>query len=152
LFETTTPVGEVLDGVAALGSMTAPLPRALLGAARPLRAFIGHVEPTFEWTMVFPPTRQRLTSSLRDALYTEICAGKPVGYALKGVYQPIGALLMLIKDAITQFNDSPPGTAARKALDMALYHKVTAYDRASTVLLGDPTAAIPPPVNLSAGA
>src|SRR5207302_1988162 len=47
LVEAGSPVDRVLKGVAGLGSLVAPLPRALLGAKKPLRAFIGHVEPTF---------------------------------------------------------------------------------------------------------
>lgn len=95
--------------------------------------------------MVFPPTRQRLTGSLRTTMYTEICAGRPVGYALDGVYQPIGGLLMKLATAVQRYSDSPPGPVGRQSFDMALYHKVTAYDRASTVLLGDPTVAVPLP-------
>jgi hypothetical protein len=145
LFDTQSLVGRVLEGVTAIGALSAPLPRALLGAARPLRAFIGQVEPTFDWTMMFPPTRQRLTSSLRTAMYTELCAGRPVGYALNEVYRPIGALLLKHGIAVRNYSDNPPGPVSQQSLDMALYHKVTAYDRASTVLLGDPTVTIPLP-------
>ena len=35
-----------------------PLPRKLLGAEKPLRAFLGHVEPTFDWTLRDPETGQ----------------------------------------------------------------------------------------------
>ena len=37
------------------------------------------------------------------------------------------------------------GAAAKSKLDMLLYSRVTAQDRASTVILGDPTVAIPTP-------
>src|SRR5262249_879966 len=122
-----------------------PLPRALLGAERPLRAFIGHVEPTFDWTMVFPPNRKRLTDSLRGAIYTHLCSGRPAGLALAPVYSAIGALLLGHSRAVDTHDDNPPGPVRAEALDMALYSKVTAYDRASTVLLGDPTVCIPLP-------
>jgi len=36
--------------------------------------------------------------------------------------------------------------AAKPFLDMLVYSRVTAHDRAATVILGDPTAAIPAPV------
>jgi hypothetical protein len=143
LFDPESLVGRVLDGVASLGALTSPLPRALLGAAKPLRAFIGHVEPTFDRTMLFPPTRQRLTESLRSMVYQGICGGRPAGLALGGVYRPIGSLLLSHSTAVDAYDASPPGPAARHAVDMALYNKVTAYDRANTVLLGDPTVAIP---------
>lgn len=149
LFAASGLVATVLDGVAALGALTAPLPRWLLGASRPLRAFIGHVEPTFDWTMRFPPTRQRLTASLQVALYDRLCSGLPVGLALSGHYDPVGPLLYGHTRAVAQFNAAPVGAAGQSASDgaveMALYSKVTAYDRLSTVILGDPTVALPLP-------
>jgi hypothetical protein len=149
LFDAGGLVAGVLDGVAGLGASTAPLPRALLGAAKPLRAFVGHVEPTFDWTMRFPPNRQRLTSSLQVALYDRLCSGLPVGLALARHYNPVGPLLFGHTQAVQMFNRAPFGPAGRAAssgaLDMAVYSKVTAYDRLSTVILGDPTVAIPVP-------
>ncbi len=148
LFDPASLVDQVLQGVARLGALTAPLPRALLGAERPLRAFVGHVEPTFDWTMVFPPTRQRLTASLRTAVYTELCSGRPAGLAFSSVYRPVGSLLLGHLQALQAYNNNPPGPATLRAVDMALYSKVTAYDRASTVLLGDPTVRIPVPESI----
>lgn len=140
LFAATGAVGRILTEVARLGAQTAPTPRALLGAAKPLRAFIGQVEPTFNWTMSFPPNQQDLTASLRSAVYEGICGGKPVGMALSTYYDPIGALLVNHGRALKDFNAGKSG-----ALDTATYSKATAFDRASTVLLGDPTVAIPLP-------
>ena len=48
----------------AFGAFTTPLPRALLGATRPLRAFVGHVEPTFDWTLRQRQTGEHLTFPL----------------------------------------------------------------------------------------
>ncbi|WP_109471287.1 hypothetical protein [Ornithinimicrobium cavernae] len=141
LFAATGAVGRVLTEVARLGAQTAPTPRALLGAATPLRAFIGQVEPTFNWTMSFPPNRQDLTASLRRMVYEGVCGGQPVGMALSAYYDAIGSLLVSHGRALTQFN-----AGSDQALDLATYSKATAYDRASTVLLGDPTVAIPLPV------
>lgn len=139
----------MLDGVAALGAATAPLPRALLGAAKPLRAFVGHVEPTFDWTMRFPPNKQRITAGLQTALYDKLCTGTPVGLAMSPHYLPVGALLYGYTRARTAYNNAPFGAAGRAAsagaIDMAVYSKVTAYDRMSTVILGDPTVRIPTP-------
>lgn len=149
LFEAGGLVAGVLDGVAGLGAATAPLPRALLGADKPLRAFIGHVEPTFDWTMRFPPNGQRLTSSLQVALYDRLCRGLPVGLALTPHYDPVATLLFGQGSARTAFNNAGFDAAGRAAkagaIDMAVYSKVTAYDRLSTVILGDPTARIPTP-------
>lgn len=144
LFAGGSTVGRVLEGVAKVGAGISPLPAALLGAAKPLRAFIGQVEPTFDWTMRFPPNSQQLTSDLQAVLYDGICSGQPVGLAMSRFYQAVGALLLNQGRAVSDFNNTA-GAAANNALDMALYSKVTANDRASTVILGDPTAAIPLP-------
>jgi hypothetical protein len=147
LFDASSTVGSVLESVAALGAATAPLPRALLGAPRPLRAFIGHVEPTFDWTLVFPPTKQQITSSTVELMYTRVCSGRPVGLALReaGMYAPVAPLLIGHTKAVSAYAVAKGAAPRRKALDMALYSKVTAYDRASTVLLGDPTVTVPVP-------
>jgi hypothetical protein len=144
LFAPNGLVAEVLTAVAALGAVTSPLPRALLGAAKPLRAFIGRVEPTFDWTMSFPLNQQSLTDDLKSSLYDDICYGLPVGLAMSRHYQAIGSLLLGHDRELKKYNVAK-GAAATDALDMALYSKVTALDRASTVILGDPTVAIPKP-------
>lgn len=144
LFKRGDLLDKVLTGVAGVGAVVAPLPRALLGAAQPLRAFIGHVEPTFAWTLSFPPSGQQLTSDLRKTLYENLCLGQPVGLAMNDYYQAIGSFLLSL-GAKTKAFEGAAGPAAREALDMAVYFKVTAYDRANLVILGDPTAAIPLP-------
>jgi len=141
LFAPTDPVGEVLHGVAALGSVVAPLPQLLLGASKPLRAFIGRVEPTFNWTLEFPPSRQALTADLLTALYTNLCDEIPVGLALEPFFRPIGGLLQAQSAERTAYNAGQfAGT-----MNMAQYYKVCALDRAGLVVLGDPTVALPAP-------
>ncbi len=144
LFDPASTVGAVLDSVASLGAMVAPLPQALLGASQPLRAFVGHVEPTFDWTLVFPPTRQQITSSTVNLMYTRVCSGRPLGLALEEarLFNSVGALLIGHLNAVSQYSVARGATPRRTALDMALYSKVTAFDRASTVLLGDPTVSL----------
>jgi len=144
LFRPGEPLDLVLNGVAGVGATTSPLPRALLGAPKPLRAFIGHVEPTFNWTLEFPPNGQVLTSDLKRTLYENLCLGKPVGLAMNDYYKAIGSQLLALDKKTNAFVSSA-GPTARQALDMAVYLKVTAYDRANTVILGDPTVAIPLP-------
>lgn len=144
LFAANSILGSILAGVATVGAATSPLPRALLGNEKPLRAFIGHVEPTFDWTLSFPPNQQQLTASLIAALYDELCLGKPVGLAMSRYYRAVGALLLGHTQAMKSYAVTS-GKPATTALDLALYTKITALDRASTVILGDPTAAIPPP-------
>jgi hypothetical protein len=144
LFDPGSILARTLDGVAAAGTTTAPMPRALLGASKPLRAFIGRVEPTFDWSMSFPPNRQMLTDDLIRSLYDRLCTGNPVGLAMEPTFHPIASLLITREQAIRKYNETA-GQAARSALDMVLYSKVTAQDRAATVILGDPTVAIPLP-------
>jgi hypothetical protein len=144
LFEPGSVLDETLTAIAKVGATTSPLPRALLGAARPLRAFIGHVEPTFDWTLSFPPNRQVLTSDLETAIYTRLCGGQRVGRAMRGYYPAIGSLLQGYVSARTTYG-TQVGAAARQTLDMLVYSRVSSHDRASTVILGDPTAAIPLP-------
>jgi hypothetical protein len=147
LFDDSSTVGRVLDSVAGLSAMVSPLPQALLGASQPLRAFIGHVEPTFDWTLVFPPTRQQISSSTVNLMYTRVCSGRPVGLALDEarMFNSIAALLIGHANAVSRYAAARGPAPRRSALDMALYSKVTAFDRGSTVLLGDPTVALPVP-------
>lgn len=128
----------VLAGVSGLGPATAPLPRALLGAARPARAFIGHVEPTFDWTLQQPETGQHLTDGATAMLYDALYGGHTVGVALQAWLRAYG----LLSATASQLQQEPAETAAaREARDQAaLYYQLTARDVQSTVLLGDPTA------------
>jgi hypothetical protein len=141
LFQSGSLLDSTLTGIANLGAMVSPLPRALLGATKPLRAFVGHVEPTFDWTLSFPPNRQVLTDDLTTSLYARLCSGQPVGLALSAYYPAIGSLLQNYLQAKQDY-DAQVGAAARPSLDMLVYSRVTAHDRASTVILGDPTAAM----------
>ena len=143
LFDPASDVMQVLGWVAAAcGARIAPLPQRLLGAKRPLAAFVGHVEPTFNWTLRDPRTGQPLAHSVRQALYEGLFAGaggRPLGWALAQVFKDAAALLALWAQAVRGFNKGLPG-----ALDSALINQLTALDRQHTVILGDPTVALPP--------
>lgn len=136
-------VHKVLSTVASVGPRVAPLPRALLGASSPARAFVGHVEPTFDWTVSSPFTGQPLTDSIITALYDGLCSGEPVGLALNRVYEHIGEMASAHEQAHKLFNTTF-GTAP-SAVTAATYTKLAWLDRQSTVILGDPTVAIPLP-------
>ena len=135
-------IGQMLDGVAlAAGSTVAPLPKALLGAPRPLRAFIGHVEPTFDWTLRDPTNKQVVTHILQSVLYNSLYQQDmrtPIGYALKDVYKEAGAFYGAWQDAVKKINDNVTGMR-----DWALYRQLVAMDRQTMVILGDPTVAMP---------
>lgn len=133
-------VAKVLNAVAGLGAQVAPLPKALLGAGKPLRAFIGQVEPTFDWTLR-ADTGQVLTNTLMEALYTRMHQKKPqpVGLAFHEVHQHAGQLFSqldsLRRDVVK---------AIEGAKEAATRTHLTALDRQSLVILGDPTVALPP--------
>lgn len=142
LFDRAGDVGRTLAGVSAVcGACVAPLPQRLLGAKRPLRAFIGHVEPTFDWTLRHPETRQRLTDSLLSALHRRLFDARmrpPIGAAMASVFNDVGTLLYQWTRACATAN-----RAVTKNLTQALYYQVAALDRQHTVILGDPTVALP---------
>jgi hypothetical protein len=144
LFAAGSSARRVLDGVAALGAQTAPLPRALLGAEAPLRAFVAHVEPTFDWTLFDARNRQRLTDALVRALYEGLGRGEPVGLVFRPWYDAIGALRAQADEAAAQLN-AAVGAAARRTPEARLLRaRLTALDRQSLVVLGDPTVCLPP--------
>ncbi|MFL6388959.1 MAG: hypothetical protein ACJ71U_15870 [Terriglobales bacterium] len=130
-------VDRVLKGVAAVGNKVAPMPTELLGAAKPLRAFIGHVEPTFDWTLKNFDTNQLLAWSLEEALYTELYQPSPVGYAFRRWYDRLASLYTSYDQELVAFGR---GNNTRAAM---LKDLLAARDVQSTVLLGDPTATLP---------
>lgn len=142
LFDPTSDLARTLKGVAAgCGARIAPLPQQLLGASRPLRAFIGHVEPTFDWTLRSLETEQRLTHSLIDSLSHKLfTAGQrpPIGSAMASVFGDVGTLLSKWMIARAAGDKATPRSLAK-----ALYYQIAALDRQHTVILGDPTVALP---------
>jgi hypothetical protein len=127
---------QVVQGVAACGALTAPLPRALLGAPKPLRAFIGHVEPTFDWTLRDQKTGQVLTSALIEALGLRLYNQMPVGLAFQEVYGKAGQLEQLHQYAKLAFG------AGGDTLGDALAYRLIAQDIENLVILGDPAEAL----------
>lgn len=138
------PVKDVLLGVASLGATVAPLPTALLGAERPLRAFVGHVEPTFDWTLRHPESKEPLTHALRTALYDGMHRARPnpVGMAFEPVFDQVGQLFAQFQQA-TKASTSLDPAQRRRARAAALRTQLGALDRQACVILGDPTVALP---------
>ena len=136
-----SPVAETLAAVAGIGARVAPLPARLLGAEKPLRAFIGQVEPTFDWTLRQPETGQVLTASLQNALYNRMHRKRPepVGLAFAECYRHVGELLSQWNQALREVNQGVEGAELA-----AVRTQLTALDRQSMVILGDPTACLPP--------
>lgn len=140
LVEAGSSVEQTLTAVAALGARVAPLPRQLLGAEKPLRAFIGQVEPTFDWTLRQPETGQVLTASLQNALYQRMYRKRPepVGLAFEECYRHVGELFAQWNQALRLIAQGNADASLA-----ALRTQLTALDRQSMVILGDPTACLP---------
>jgi hypothetical protein len=137
LGEGTTALG-VVTSVAELGSQVAPAVLRLLGRAQPVRAIIGHVEPTFDWTLRVAETRQGLGAEIVAALSTNLYAGQPIGHAFTEYRSGVGQL----------HTEWVAALAARSAGDASQRPRLTrlrlsALDRQSMVLLGDPTVTLP---------
>ena len=144
LFDPASSVATVLSGVArACGERVAPLPTALLGAKQPLRAFVGHVEPTFDWTLRNPETGQPLAHAIVEALYNRLyqqgAQRMTLGHALAKVYAEAGAFLAQYEAALEAVNRNEASARER-----ALYRQLVAMDRQQLVILGDPTVMLPP--------
>jgi hypothetical protein len=138
LVEPGSVVDQTLKGVAGLGSRIAPLPQALLGAESPLRAFIGHVEPTFDWSLK-QDTGQHLTGGIVKALTEGLYSWEPVGRALHRYY----ARLADLTTVYLQNKKALPGDPIAKAA--LTYTELSGRDIQSTVLLGDPCVRLATP-------
>ena len=144
LVDPASTLAKTLTGVSQCGSMSAPLPRALLGSATPARAFIGHVEPTFNWTLRDPLSGQVIAHHIVSALYNQLhlASNPPIGLAMSTYYEAVGGMLQDYADAIDAVNEHEQGAHER-----ARAAKLLALDRLSMVLLGDPVVRLPPPGN-----
>lgn len=131
-------VERILRGLQACGEMSAPLPRALLGATRPLRGFVGHVEPTFDYSVEHPRTGQWLTQPLLRAFYEGLFAGEPIGHALDGCRRTAASLLNAQRTA-----ERSLAAAGKDRRSEFLALNLMAGDWNAFVLLGDPACAIP---------
>jgi hypothetical protein len=138
-----TPIAAMLSGLESIGPRVAPLPEALLGAKQPARAFIGHVEPTFDWMLQHPDTGLLITDPIINALHNRLFKPSPVGHALRETYERLGAIYLELDFHGRRYNaDQNEPDAAQM-----LYLAMLARDIQSQVLLGDPTAllrALPP--------
>jgi hypothetical protein len=141
LVPAASPVGQILTAVAAVGPTISPLPTALLSAKKPLRAFVGHVEPTFDWTLRAPENGAELTDSIVEAMYRRLFRAKPepISMALNRTYRHVGELLAQHAQALKDIALNLPGSRVA-----AVRLQLTALDRQSMVVLGDPTVALPP--------
>ena len=134
-----TAAHAVVSEVAALGPVVAPAALRLLGRPDPVRAVVGHVEPTFSWTLKADVTGQLLGGTLVTALTSNLHHGQPVGYAFDHYRRGVGQLYA--EWATGRVRLEQGDTSGLEALTRV---RLTAVDRQSLVLLGDPTVTLPP--------
>lgn len=132
-----TPVHATLQAVAGLGASVAPAAMAMLGRDRPVRAVLGHVEPTFDWTLRVPRTGQRLGAEIVAALTSNAFTGEPLAHALREYRAGVGELHTQWAQRRTVLEGGDP--SVREELT---WLRLTALDRQALVLLGDPTVTI----------
>jgi hypothetical protein len=130
----------VLKAVAACGNTTARLPRTLLGSRHPLAAFVGHIEPTFDWTIRHPETNQFMSASLLGAFHQLLFSGHPVGMAIEEIRKTSGSFLTSYDIAKRRLINDQDHTQLGPILALQL----AARDWQSIVLLGDPTVTVYP--------
>lgn len=135
----TSSLGQALEALGALGARTAPLPQLLLGGKQPARAFVGHVEPTFDWTLRDTRNGQVTTAHIIDTFYNQLhrASRPPIGLAMQGYHRAVGGLWREVanqRDAMNKF------TAG--ATDAVRRLRLIASDLEAMVLLGDPTVRV----------
>ncbi|MHA7207935.1 hypothetical protein [Arthrobacter sp. MDT1-65] len=139
LLEEGTMARLIVDTVAGLASSVSPASLALLTRDPPVRAIFGHVEPTFDWTLRDPETKQRFGHDIISALTSQLHSGKPLGLILESYYAGVSSLVSAWATRSDDFKDSHD----RSILVEMTRLRLTAWDRQSLVLLGDPTVRIP---------
>jgi hypothetical protein len=114
---------------------------ALLSADKPLGAWVGHVEPTFDWTLRDPSNGQVLSSALVRGLYQDLylAPGVPIGYAIRAFHEEAADFMVLWQRARDSVNAGDVSAIAR-----ARYLQLVAMDRQALVILGDPTVSLRP--------
>lgn len=132
-----SPVDRTLKAIASVQAQVAPLPEALLGSSEPLRAFIGHVEPTFDWTLRQVLTGQFLTWPISNSLYNEFYQpGQTVGLAFRSLYGRLSGMYG-VYDAESRKFTSGQDTRSAMLLSLLLIRDVK-----SMVILGDPAVVV----------
>jgi hypothetical protein len=133
-------LGRTMEDLAGVGEAVSPLPMALLSARKPARAFIGHVEPTFDITLRNSDSGQWFSAPIVSALYDQIYLRHPLGYALR-------QLLRNLPGVTTSYLNAQRSFAGDDQSDlMILNYALRGLDLQATVLLGDPTVTSPDPI------
>ncbi len=139
LFAPDGSIGRSLANASTGGARISPLPLALLSAEKPARAFVGHVEPTFDWTISDPTTGASLAQDVEHSFYFRLHQpGATIGFALNAIPSGAGNFFA----AFTQLREQvEAGVPKEEAL---LFNHLAALDRQSLVILGDPAVTLVP--------
>lgn len=135
----TSTLGQALDALNTLGARTAPLPQLLLGGRKPARAFVGHVEPTFDWTLRDARNGQVTTAHIIDTFYNQLhrASRPPIGLAMQEYHRAVGGLWREVANQRDKMNKFVAG-----ADDAVRRLRLIASDLEAMVLLGDPTVPV----------
>jgi hypothetical protein len=137
LVSTDSDLGKSLHLLSKIGPAIAPLPMRLLAAKHPARAFIGHVEPTFDWTLRNAQTGQLFTGPIRQTLYNQLLQPNSVGYAMQTLLGPLASINSSYINLMGDYKNTDAEAA------QLLNYALRGLDLEATVLLGDPTAVLP---------
>jgi hypothetical protein len=98
------------------------------------------VEPTFDWTIRNPESKQALTDTIIQALYNHLYQEErePLGFAFSETFALIGQLFQQWSQAEKASLDADK-TIPERSRAVALRTQLTALDRQACVILGDPT-------------
>lgn len=133
-----------VQSVARLGPTVAPAATRLLGRPKPVRAVLGHVEPTFDWTLRVAETGQGLGAHIVSALSDNLIGDhQPIGYAFTDYRSGVGELHTQYASTLQQLPRAQDLTQRDRIRDILTRLRLTAIDRQSLVLLGDPTVTFP---------
>ncbi|HWE50657.1 MAG TPA: hypothetical protein VG273_12750 [Bryobacteraceae bacterium] len=130
-------LGRTFESLYQAGETIAPLPLALLGSDKPARAFIGHVEPTFDITLRNEKSGQWFTDPIVSTLYDQVYLRHPLGYGMRRLLGNLPGVSSAWLNARKHFAGDD-----QSHLQM-LNNALRGLDLQATVLLGDPTVAIP---------
>lgn len=126
-------LGLTLAALKKAGPAIAPLPVHLLAAKKPARAFIGHVEPTFDCTLRNSQTGELFTGPIIEALYTQLLQGSSAGIAIQYLLAPLAS----VHSSYLNMRQNFDGSSAMYA--QMFNYSLRGSDLEGTVLMGDPT-------------
>jgi hypothetical protein len=138
LAKSDTSLRHTLEALSKVAPTMAPLPVRLLAAKEPARAFIGHVEPTFDITLRDGKTGELFTDPILDSLYQQLLQESPVGFAMHYLMEPLAGVYSSYMNTKGDFKASESDYA-----DL-LNYSLRGFDLEGTVLFGDPTVKLPP--------